>query len=224
MALVDADFLVYRVGFASEDKTPEIAKSRLTELLTDVVFFDLGCTEYKAWITGKTNFRYDIAVTQTYKGNRKDMKKPEHYAVLREHLQRLGAKVTEGEEADDAVAIENTRGNYWMVHVDKDLDQLPGWHYNPIKEEKYYVTPEEGMRNFYTQVLTGDRTDHIKGLWKVGPVKAKKILEDCVSEVELYQACVKAYEEKGETLERVIENAKLLWLRRVEGEIWEPPV
>ena len=41
------------------------------------------------------------------------------------------------------------------------------------------------------------------------------------TEQDLWEACVKAYD--GD-VDRVIENARLLWLRRTEGEIWQPPV
>jgi hypothetical protein len=220
---VDADFLVYRIGFASEDDDEQYARSRATEWLTDMIYFDLKCEDYKAWITGKDNFRYQVAVTHPYKGNRRDLKKPKHYEALRGHLERLGAVVTDGEEADDAVGIESAKGNYWLVHVDKDLDQLPGWHYNPVKKEEYYVDEFQGLYNFYKQILTGDRIDAIVGLKGIGPVKAAKILEGCKTEQELYEAVCEAYKDKGEAQERVIENGQLLWLRRFEGQLWTPP-
>ena len=129
--------------------------------------------------------------------------------------------MSEGEEADDAVAIASTKGNYWIVHVDKDLDQLPGWHYNPVKDEEYYVTEFEGLYSFYKQILTGDRVDNIEGLRGIGPVKADKILKDCTTERELYEACIKAYD--GNT-DRILENGKLLWLRRKPNQMWQPPL
>jgi len=180
----------------------------------------LKCDDYRAWITGKTNFRFEIATTVPYKGNRKDAPKPKHYDALRNHLLKLGAKMSEGEEADDAVGIASTEGNYWIVHVDKDLDQLPGWHYNPVKDEEYYVTEFEGLYSFYKQILTGDRVDNIEGIRGIGPVKADKILKDCTTERELYDACLKAYDGNSE---RVLENGKLLWLRRAANQMWQPP-
>jgi hypothetical protein len=133
---------------------------------------------------------------------------------------KLGAKMSENEEADDSVGIASTEGNYWIVHVDKDLDQLPGWHYNPVKDEEYYVTEFEGLYSFYKQILTGDRVDNIEGIRGIGPVKADKILKDCTTEEELYAACIKAYD--GNT-DRVLENGKLLWLRREINQMWQPP-
>lgn len=224
LALIDADFLVYRIGFSTENEEQKIAEARLTEYLTDIVYFHLKADDYKAYITGKSNFRFDVAVTHEYKGNRKDFVKPRHYDALRNHLVRLGAEITEGQEADDAVAIECLQNNYWIVHQDKDLDQLPGWHYNPIKGLKYFVTEYEGLRNFYQQILTGDRVDNIVGLKGIGPVKAAKLLRNCTNEKELYAAVCNAYGKAEESIDRLIENARLLWLRREEGQVWEPPI
>jgi hypothetical protein len=47
------------------------------------------------------------------------------------------------------------------------------------------------------------------------------MLSEAKTEQDLWEACVKAYD--GD-VDRVIENARLLWLRRTEGEIWQPPV
>ena len=52
-------------------------------------------------------------------------------------------------------------------------------------------------------------------------VTAYKILEEATTEKEMWEIVVKAYD--GNT-DRVIENARLLWLRRKEGETWHPPV
>lgn len=223
-ALLDADFLVYRVGFSTQEEEETDAHARLIEQFNTIVYFDLSCEGYKAYITGKKNFRYDIAVTHPYKGNRKDFVKPKHYDYLRNLLMRMGAEMTDGIEADDAVGIESFKDNYWIVHQDKDLDQLPGWHYNPVKQLKYYVTEFDGLYNFYKQLLVGDRVDNIVGLHGIGPVKATKILDGCKTEEELYLAVQKAYAKANEPYDRIIENARLLWLQREEGQIWEPPI
>lgn len=226
IALVDADFLVYRIAFTTEDQPEGIAKARLTEWLEDFIYVNLKADEYKAWITGKGNYRYDIAETVPYKGNRKDVQRPKHYEALREHLvKRHEAIVTVGEEADDAVGIESTKllDNCWIVHVDKDLDQLQGWHYNPVKDERYYVNEFDAYKAFCTQLLTGDRIDNIPGLDGIGPKKAGKALSEAKTKEELLEASFKKYQELGHTLEYFTEQARLLWLRRYEGELWQPP-
>ena len=227
IALVDADFLVYRIGFSTEDEPVGIAKARLTEWLEDFIYVNLKADEYKAWITGKSNYRYDIAKTVPYKGNRKDVQRPKHYEALREHLvKRHDAIVTVGEEADDAVGIESTKllDKCWIVHVDKDLDQLQGWHYNPVKDERYYVDDFNAYKSFVTQILTGDRIDNIPCLAGIGPKKAEKALKDAKTKEQLLQAAYEKYQEHGHSMEYFTEQGQLLWLRRYEGELWCPPL
>jgi hypothetical protein len=227
LAIVDADVLVYRTGFTTEDEPEGIAKARMSEWLEKVMYIDLGVEDFECHLTGKTNFRDEVAVTVPYKGNRVDLKKPKHYQALREHLiTKYGATVSEGIEADDRVAIRSTEllDNCWIVHVDKDLDQLQGHHFNPVKVEKYYISEFDGYFNFYKQVLTGDRIDNIVGLKGIGPVKAEKALADCKTDKEMFKVCYDMYIEKGETWERLLENAKLLFLLRYDQQIWCPPL
>jgi hypothetical protein len=221
-ALIDADSLIYAVGFSSNDTEEPIALSRLEQTMTELCM-DLDCQDYKGFLTGKGNFRNDIAVTVPYKGQRV-AEKPVHYQALRDHLvSSWGFEVVQGIEADDAVGIAAyalPEEESIMVHIDKDLNQFRGWHYNYRKKEKYYVSEFEGLVSFYTQILTGDRIDNIVGLKGIGPVKAKRILEKCTNENELYQAVLKAYE--GDQ-QRVLENGQLLWLQREANQVWQPP-
>ena len=221
-ALIDADSLIYAVGFSSNDVEEPIALSRLEQTMTELCM-DLDCDDYKGFLTGKGNFRNDIAITAPYKGQRV-AEKPVHYKALREHLvSSWGFTVVQGIEADDAVGIAAyalPEECTIMVHIDKDLNQFRGWHYNYRKKEKYHVTEFEGLTAFYTQILTGDRIDNIVGLKGIGPVKAKRILDKCTNESELYQAVLKAYE--GDQ-QRVLENGQLLWLQRQPEQVWSLP-
>jgi len=221
-ALIDADSLCYAVGFSSNDAEESIAIARLEETMTELCM-ELDCEDYKGFLTGKGNFRDSIAVTVPYKGQRVS-EKPVHLQALRCHLvTSWGFTVVQGIEADDAVGIAAyavPEDETIMVHIDKDLNQFRGWHYNYKKKEKYHVTEFEGLHFFYTQILTGDRIDNIVGLKGIGPVKAKKVLEKCTNESELYQAVLKAYEDDQQ---RVLENAQLLWLQRSPNQVWTPP-
>jgi hypothetical protein len=223
-ALIDSDWLVYRCGFASEEDSVEQAKARVSELLTDIVYFRLGCDDYEAYLTGKSNFRNWVAATQPYKGNRKELQRPKHYEALREHLVRLGAVVTEGCEADDVVAIKMTEkpSSYILVGVDKDLLQIPGWHYNPVKDTIQYIEQDEADKHFWLQMLTGDRVDHIPGLYGIGPKKAEKILKDCVDYASMEAAVWEAYQDKGHGIDYFTEQGRLLHLQRYEGQLWSP--
>lgn len=222
-ALVDADILVYRFGFASEGDPAEFALARLSEFLDNLHSMD-GIDEVWGYLTGSNNFRNEIAKTAPYKGNRV-MAKPYHYQLLREYMERAwGFEVIDGMEADDAIGIEayrNEPDGTIIVSIDKDLNMIRGHHYNFVKEEKYFVTEEEAIRNFYLQILTGDKIDNIIGLDGIGPVKSKKLLKDCNTELEMYEAVLKAYD--GDEA-RVLENARLLWILREEKQVWQPPV
>lgn len=125
-------------------------------------------------------------------------------------------------EADDAISIAATElgEDAVIVSIDKDLDQLPGWHYNFVKRNLYYVTASEGIRNFYRQILTGDRVDNIIGLRGIGPVKADRILGESGTEQDYYQKVLGAYEGNDG---RVLENGQLLWLKRSLSDSWLPP-
>ena len=222
-ALVDADLLVYRFGFASEGDPAEFALARLSEFL-DNLYIELSVDEVWGYLTGKGNFRNEIAVTAPYKGTR-IAEKPYHFQLLREYMERAwGFEVVDGIEADDALGIESYRNEpdeTIIVSIDKDLNMIRGHHYNFVKEEKYYVTEEDAIRNFYLQILTGDKIDNIIGLQGIGPVKSKKLLQDCTSELEMYETVLKAY--NGNEV-RVLENARLLWILREEKQVWHPPV
>jgi hypothetical protein len=220
IALIDGDILCYRIGFATNEETESVAIRTMASFLEDMLMFDLNVSEWKTYLTGKTNFRNDVAVTAPYKGNRKG-EKPIHHALLREYLEVSWNGVVSADcEADDEIAIACTEhgDDSIIVSLDKDFDQVQGWHYNFVKKDKYYVTHEEGMLNFYCQFLTGDRIDNIIGVQGIGPVKARKLLEG-KSEREMFAICA---EQLG-SVERAHENGILLHLQRRKGEIWEPP-
>lgn len=222
--LVDGDIIAYRAAYSTEGGHADDVADKVDELmdyLLESTTFD--GSPYKVYLSGSTNFRHDIAVTHPYKGNRKETKKPEYLPDARDYLiEEYGAVVSVDEEADDLIAIEATKlGPHTIIaSVDKDFMQVPCIHYNTNKQTWTTQSEDDATRFFYTQVLTGDRADNIVGLHRVGPVKAGKILEGATTEAEMYKRCIEAYD--GD-VDRVIENARLLWLRREVGQLWHPP-
>lgn len=224
LALIDADIVTYRIGFASNEESEKIAVSRCADFMEELVMKP-WVGDYKGFLTGSGNFRYDIAKTQPYKGNRK-AEKPKHYDLLREYLVKAwGCEVIEGQEADDAIGIKayemEDKESFVIMSIDKDLDMIEGWHYNFIKDNKYYVTEMSALINFYRQILTGDKVDSIPGLKGIGPKKAEKILADCKTEQDMYTAVLKAYDNN---LKYFLEQAQLLWIRRKPNQLWMPPL
>lgn len=225
--LFDGDTLCYRtvysVGLEASEK---VCFSEFDDNLGQI-FLDLdqplSGVDYHIYLTGKGNFRYDIAKTAVYKGQR-PKEKPSNLEPLRQYImKRYPATVSSGEEADDLIAIEATNlgpAHTVIVSIDKDFLQVPSWNYNPGRGKWTRVDYWNGIKFFYEQILTGDRVDNILGIHGIGPVKAKAILEGALDEHDLYNRCVEAY---GGDADRVIENGRLLWLRRYKGQIWGPP-
>jgi len=220
-ALIDADILNYRIGFATNEEDESVAIRTMAGFLEDLLLIDLP--EVSTWelhLTGKNNFRDKIATTKPYKGNRKGNEKPHHYSLLREYLvTSWGATVNDGIEADDMLAIRATElgDDSVIVTLDKDLDQVVGWHYNFVKKIKYYVEKDEGLLNFYKQFLTGDSVDNIQGAKGIGPKRADKLLNG-LSEKEMWDVVVEALGE-----DRAIENGHLLYMLRSLDDTFDPP-
>ena len=226
--LIDGDIIAYRAAFSTQDLLEKDAKDKVDELMDFIIdetvnFPFASADDYQTFLTGKTNFRFDIAKTAPYKGNRAATEKPKYLGTTRDHLSnKYSAIISVNEEADDLISKAAAALNYKCVvaSIDKDMLQLPCWHFNFGRKEWKRVTPIEGTLFFYTQILTGDNADNIKGLHGIGPKKAEKILADCDTEDSMWKAVVKAYD--GD-IESITENARLLWLRRYENEMWEPP-
>jgi len=223
--LIDGDIVAYRAAFSSEKDFQDDAASKVDEIMGGIL--EKTCdfihpTTYEVYLTGRGNFRHEIAKSAPYKGNRKDRPKPIHLSFCRDYLViNYQATITEGQEADDAIAIRATElGEDTIVaSVDKDFLQLPCIHYNIVRQDFTKIGEFEGLKKFYSQILTGDSSDNVYGIYKVGPKTAEKMLKECTTEEEMWGVCVDAY--GGE--ERPLENAQLVWLRRQEGEIWQPP-
>lgn len=204
----------------------------IANLLISRILYRTGATTYIGYLTGKGNFRDEVAVTKPYKGNRDPNLKPVHYQAIRNHLiKHHNGTVVDGYEADDAMAIaqENlyyaTKGSI-ICSIDKDMDQIIGPHYNWQKDNIYFVSPDTGKRMFYYQLLVGDRVDNIQGVPGIGPVNAKRLLDKAISERDMYliarEEYQKYYKEQGDTVLR--EMADLLYIRRIAPDVgWNPP-
>lgn len=240
-ALIDGDIIRYSVGFASNEDPIEYCLHSVKQMVTSILD-TVHADSYTLYLTGEGNFREDIATIAPYKGNRDVAHKPIHYEAIKEYmLSHMRTEVVVGKEADDALGIEQYRAWLWFknnpeeIHrpidhttiictIDKDLNMIPGWHYNWRKNMMYFVTEDEAIKFFYTQLLTGDPTDNIKGVPKIGPKRAEKILAECKTEEDMYWAALCQYEQHyDKPLEIMTEMARLLWIWRHEDDMWEPP-
>lgn len=224
-ALIDGDIVAFRnaVSCESKDKVTgelhlepvEIALIR-TDIMMRNILRATKAETYKVYLSGSTNFRYTVC--PEYKANRKDKINPVWLQQCKEFLvTEWGAIVCDHIEADDALGINQTPETI-ICSIDKDLKQIPGNHYNFVKEEFFSVTPLEGLQWFYQQLLIGDTTDNIIGIKGIGPVKAQKAINTCKDEVEMFQVVRDLYKDDA----RLAMNGKLLWILQEEEGIWNP--
>ena len=196
---IDGDILVHRAVWNSSKNE---AKKKINVSVASIMEHLEGKEGFIA-IKGPDNFRK--TVFKGYKGNRKpetDEKKIELFKVAYEHLEEYwGAVPSVGMEADDLIAIWQTETPGVIVSIDKDMLQVPGYHYNMLKHSLVEVTPEEASYNLHIQMLTGDSTDAIKGINGIGPVKAKKLLQ-------------------GVPMERHLSTVRAAWQKHHTGN-WE---
>lgn len=200
------------------------------------------------YLTGKHNFRTQIATRQPYKD--RPSAKPWHFYNLTAYIKgNYDVRLTEGLEADDLMAIEQTRrirnGELESIICtrDKDLLHVPGWHYGWELGNQPQFGPElvddlgwlkmssdrksirgTGLRFFYAQCLIGDRVDSIKGVEGIGPVKAFNLLGGAETESELFNITRLAYKEKyGDMADTfLLETGRLLWMTRELNEDGSP--
>ena len=225
VVLIDGDIVAYTSAFHAQagDNTQDEAKRKIDTTIRWTLT-KTEATSHQVYLTGSNNYRQKVDVT--YKAHRTSPK-PSLLPWCREYLRwEWGAIVSQGEEADDLIAMEVARMDYTDVivaSVDKDFLQLGVPVYNWRKDEMVEPTREEGLQFFYKQILMGDSADNIKGIPGVGPKGAERLLEGVWDEQALYGICLGAYEGAMLTEDDLIRNARLLWLRREPGEMWEPP-
>jgi 5'-3' exonuclease len=221
-ALIDHDLVVFRCAASAENDSLNIAIHRV-EALLDELLTKTGADSYRAFLSGKSNFRKTIY--PEYKANR-TAPKPIHLEALREYaLEKQNAELAPDTlEADDALGINQT-DDTMIVSLDKDLLMVPGKHFSWEINGKGWSKPDKfftqdvigGMRLFFEQCLKGDTADNIKGIEKIGNKRAKALLADCVTEQEMFDTVRDAYSND----EEFIMNASVLWIMQHEEDIWK---
>jgi 5'-3' exonuclease len=231
LVLIDADTCAFApAATTTEDDPSWVATSRANEMV-ERILEATGATEFELWLTGKGNFRFNVY--PEYKANRIGAPRPYWEPAVKDFLvERWGARYSTGCEADDMVGARQCELNAIspsiIAHIDKDIDMIPGRHYNwEIKRNGSVVRPErlyeiselEAYYNFYYQMLIGDTVDNLKGVPGIGPKKAAGILQNCNSPQEMFEAVRDTYN-NDEYMEM---TGKCLWIWRKMNDIWAFP-
>lgn len=198
-ALIDGDILVYSVCKVTEFTASfgddvDIAYANIPEAM------HISETLLESWLnklevkkcviafSGRDIFRKKIY--PPYKAHRKVCRKPCGYAAIKRLFKEKYKVLCEDKiEGDDILGLMQTEKTI-IVSQDKDLNGIPGWSWNPDKDEQgRFIEEKEADLFFFKQTLMGDKTDGYPGLEGVGPVTANKILKKGVWE-EVEQAFV----------------------------------
>ena len=259
IALIDIDSLFYlasyklddpenveKLGLSNEDADTiigtlaEIASERLEVMVNDILL-DIEQDVNNIQITS-----VEIYVTKCVKSIRKELspeykanRKPNYIVnCLRDlYIFKSDAKSDTQLEADDLIADrarELGDGNYLIITMDKDLNQIGGFIYNFYrKPSKYdesgnivevyqrkglsYIPPFEAAKWLAKQLIMGDSCDRVKGLPKYGEKKAEKIIEPINSLFGLRRAVIREYKNVyGEDwFEPLQLNFRLLYLGKM---------
>lgn len=154
----------------------------------------------------EATFRTHIARLKTYKGNR-TTDPPASLCILRDYLcSAWNAEIVKGEEVDDVLSyMQRGMGcgaSSVVVGYDKDLDQIPGDHYDWVNDKFYNVTDAQARLRLWVQTLSGDVADNIGGASGVGPSKALRLVEDAIAngadDKALWRLVVEEYEKSQE--------------------------
>lgn len=214
VAVIDADSLAFIVGwnhYQHDDVDMVLAH------VDDYVHSILQAVQCRYYIgvldsedteqQKKANFRHNIAKTKPYKGTRSE--KPEWYQkwvkVIEDRLiTEWGfVRVAHDMEADDVVCslmFELSQIEFCTpicCGEDKDLNQIPGHHYNFKKNVGWHIPYDKAVRDFYYQVLMGDTSDNIPGLAGCGKVGAAAIVDNPeLDAVNMHVGALYAYTNK----------------------------
>lgn len=176
---------------------------------------------YQLVISGGDNFRKDI--WSDYKQNREDKPKPLYLARAKDYLvKKFHAQIAVGEEADDLIGILACQEPHSIIaSSDKDFLTIPNvWLYNIMHDRFTEINEVEADRNFYMQVMIGDVADNVKGLPKVGPVRARKLLEGINDRQEMLRVVKEEFLRRDLTEGDMEKSAFLVYIRRDVGQLW----
>ena len=168
--------------------------SYLIDMAMNTIVKKTGADTATVYLSDKSCFRNDIAVTKEYKAGRPPP--PVHKDKARDYLLNLyGAEIGDNLEADDMLGLNQTESTV-ICSIDKDLLQIPGRHYDIVNETSHMVDPYEADCWFMCQVISGDATDNIPGIPGMGDAKAAKLVDAYAGDHEGLVECIKGmYEE-----------------------------
>jgi len=230
ISIIDADSIIYKICWKYDGQDLNSLKKYIDTYISGINKM-VDATHFCLCLTVGKNFRYNVAVTRPYKGNRTALEKPKFFDDIKEYLvTHYKASYTANlYEADDLIFIHGTnlKIKYPECVViyctnDKDCLQIPGDFYDYHKDASFRVDEYSASYNLCTQMIKGDSTDNIVGIEGLGAVAAKKILQENVPEETNMNLVFSEYLKKygsNDGILRFCETYKLVKLVHTDLEI-----
>lgn len=141
-------------------------------------------------------FRYKVH--PRYKAQRDPNSRPVNYSPVVEYMKfKYDYEEWASLEGDDVMGIMATAPSAHkrcIVSIDKDMQTVPGWWFNPRKHKKpVRVRPVDADKFWMFQTLTGDSVDNYLGCPGVGPKKADQVLNGLSDLEEMWNTVVDLY-------------------------------
>jgi DNA polymerase-1 len=240
--LIDGDILIYQIAAVAEENVEfsnEVvaawvdinAAKQAADAAIHKIIDNTKSDDAVICLTDTTNWRKSLL--DSYKANRRGIRKPVALAPLRQYLEKTRqCEIWHTLEADDVLGIlltEPVGERRIMYSKDKDLLQIPGLHWDHKLHKIVTITEADGDRQHWLQMLTGDTTDNYFGVPGIGPKRAARILEKAGDTP--WRAVVSAYENKGLSSTDALIQAQVSRICRYsdfdhenrEVKLWMPP-
>jgi len=167
----------HRLIYNSKEEVIKALDLKIDDIHDDLLEYFDGPPWTVIALDGKENFRKEVNLPFAYKGNRDYSVHPKYIDETIEHIKdKYKFESTTHWEGDDILGC--SAEDSIMVSTDKDLLQIPGYHYNWKKKELHYVDKVHGLLNLGVQMLMGDTADNIPGIKGIGIGKASEMIED----------------------------------------------
>jgi 5'-3' exonuclease len=215
-ALIDGDIILWRTATSIKDVNDSYQLYQRINTLIYKIQYTLQTDDVRIFITGKEKPNYRNLINPLYKENRKNIIKPDWFNDCKDYLLNTYEAIEiQGYEADDALGWNQTN-NTVICTIDKDLQMIPGKHYNFITNTFFVVTELEAIQFFYKQMLIGDTVDNIQGINLIGPKKADKLISPLQTEQEMFDVVYNKYNNPR----RFLMNAQCLWIQQERNKSW----
>lgn len=258
VALIDADVTAFQAAVVNEKATDwgegiwtlhaheEDVEKSFRASINSVVDATGADKVILAFSDDDRSANWRLGVLPTYKATRAGVRSPMLRKYItgwaRENYETITKPTLEGDDVLGILATRKSKDEMVICAIDKDLKTIPGFHYNFGKKELFEVDEDTADYWHLYQTLVGDATDNYPGCPGIGPVAAKRILDEAIAthtvygseqqplQSALWEAVVKAYKKAGLGEEEALVQARVARICRASDynfktkqvKLWNP--